>query len=59
MRRVLHILSRPDDELSREIISSQQAGGKVEVIIVDLTSPSLDYGQLLQEIFKADSIEVW
>jgi hypothetical protein len=45
--------------LSREIISSQQAGGKVEVIIVDLTNPALDYGQLLQAIFKADSIEVW
>jgi len=59
MRRVLHILTRPDDALVRELIARQKnaAGNKVEV--VHLTRPEPDYKALLEKIFAADSVESW
>jgi hypothetical protein len=59
MRRVLHILTRPDDALARELSARQKcdAGNKVET--VDLTQPEPDYKALLGKIFEADSIETW
>jgi hypothetical protein len=59
MRRVLHILTRPDDALAREVMDRQKndAGNKVEA--VDLTLPAPDYKELLAKIFAADSVECW
>jgi hypothetical protein len=59
MRSVLHILTRPDDALARELIALQKniAGNKVEV--ADLTLPEPDYKSLLEKIFAADSVESW
>ena len=59
MRILLHILTRPEDSLSREIISLQQAAGENLTKVVDLTGPQTDYKQLLENIFAADSIEIW
>lgn len=58
MRRVLHIIIRPDDSLAGEIIRRQQEGG-CEIEINDLTKAGPDYKNLLQEIFAADSVECW
>jgi len=59
MRVVLHILTRPDDTLAREIIARQREKLDQEVNVVDLTAAEPDYVRLLQEIFAADSIAVW
>jgi hypothetical protein len=60
MRRVLHIVTRPDDSLARMVIDGQSAGEDevVEVALHD-AGPGTDYGVLLEEIFKADSVQVW
>ena len=59
MPAILHILTRPEDTLCREVISRQarQPGANMEVM--DLTQPEPDYGALLEKIFAADSVAVW
>ena len=59
MRRVLHILTRPDDALAREVIARQKNGAGKIVEAVDLTLPAPDYKELLDKIFAADSIGCW
>jgi hypothetical protein len=59
MRRVLHILSRPGDSLSLEIIARQKDGLEVQVEVVDLRTAEPDYKELLTKIFDADSIATW
>ncbi|MBI4326570.1 MAG: hypothetical protein HY674_15090 [Chloroflexi bacterium] len=59
MLRVLHILTTPDDTLAAEIISGQRRLSDRSVQVVDLTVPDPDYRALLEEIFAADSVEVW
>jgi hypothetical protein len=59
MRLLLHILTRPDDGLAREIITRQQSGGENKTIVVDLTKPQPDYKQLLENIFAAESVQIW
>ncbi len=58
MRKALHILTKPDDSLAREIISLQEkSGAKVEVF--DFNQGEPDYKILCERIFESDSIEVW
>jgi hypothetical protein len=60
MRHLLHILTRPDDPLAREMIATQQSLPEVKVEVIDLTAAAdPDYDALLEKIFTADSIEVW
>jgi hypothetical protein len=59
MTRVLHILTRPDDDLARDLMARQKNAGEYEVESVDLTLPAPDYKVLLEKIFAADSIECW
>jgi hypothetical protein len=60
MPRVLHILTRPEDSLAREVIARQQReGGGDEIEIVDLTTAHPDYGELLNKVFAAQSVECW
>jgi hypothetical protein len=59
MRILLHILTRPDDPLAREIITRQQSGGKNKTLVADLTKPQPDYKELLENIFAAESVQVW
>ena len=59
MRLLLHILTRPDDSLAREIIALQESAGENLTKVVDLTGPQNDYKQLLENIFAADSVQVW
>ena len=59
MRRILHILTTPDDALARQMISAQEQQAEQTVKVVDLTVPEPDYRALLEDIFAADSIEVW
>jgi hypothetical protein len=60
MPRVLHILTKPEDALAREVIARQQSETRQDGIeIVDLTGTRPDYGELLKKIFAADSVESW
>ena len=59
MRTILHILTRPEDELTRELIVRQRALPETKLEVVELTAPAPDYDALLEKIFTADSVEVW
>jgi hypothetical protein len=59
MPRVLHILTRLDDVLAREIIARQREICRDGIEVVDLTRPQPDYNELLDKIFAADSVESW
>lgn len=59
MRRVLHILTQPDDPLAREMIAHQQARPENEIRVADLTERQPDYKELLEQIFAADSVQSW
>ena len=60
MANTLHILTRPDDALPREIIACQRAQKAPEVVeVFDLTVPAPDYSALLEKVFAADSVAVW
>lgn len=60
MARIIHILTREDDPLPASIIVAQETAGH-ETRIIDLTEvdPNGDYSILLEEIFAADSVQVW
>ena len=54
------MVTREDDELAAGVIAAQEAAGH-ETRVVDLTQvdPDGDYSVLLEEIFEADSVQVW
>jgi hypothetical protein len=59
MRTILHIRTRPEDELVRELVERQRALPETKVEVVSLASPSPDYDGLIDAIFAADSVEVF
>jgi hypothetical protein len=59
MRVVLHLLTRPEDSLAREVISRQKQTADFQVEVVDLTQPEQDYEALVDRIFAADSVQAW
>ena len=58
MRTILHILTRPEDELTREMIARQRTLADTKVEVVELTDGEPDYSALVEAIFTADSVEV-
>ncbi len=59
MPRLLHILTTRDDPFAEAIIVLHRQLPDQEVKVVDLTNWELDYHVLLEEIFAADSVQVW
>ena len=59
MRAILHILTRPEDELTSAVIAGQRALPETTVEVADLTSPAPDYKAVVEKIFTADSVQVW
>jgi hypothetical protein len=59
MRVFLHILTRPNDALAQEIIIRQRNNDENKAVVTDLTRPQPDYKELLENIFAADSVQVW
>ena len=59
MRAILHILTRPDDELTRAVIAGQRARPETVIETVELTAATPDYDALVEKVFTADSVEVW
>ena len=60
MARVIHILTRENDPLPASIVAAQETAGH-ETRVIDLTEVDSngDYSILLEEIFAADSVQVW
>jgi hypothetical protein len=58
MRTILHILTRPEDELTRELIAQQRGLPESKIEVVELAGSAPDYDTLVEKIFAADSIEV-
>ncbi len=59
MRTILNIISRSPDEATREVISEQRKLADTHVEVIQLDNPAVDYDELIDKIFSADSIEVW
>jgi hypothetical protein len=59
MRKLLHILTKPADELAAELVARHQALAACSVRVVDLTQPVPNYQELLEALFEADSVQVW
>ena len=59
MRKMLHILTQPEDKLAAKIIEQQGTQPDCRVEVVDLSAPEPDYDDLLVKIFAADSVAVW
>ena len=59
MRHILHILTETDRGLASSVIDSQKAETGIQVEAVDMASGDVDYDQLLDQIFAADSVQVW
>jgi hypothetical protein len=59
MRTILHILTKPKDDLVTKVIDRQQALPETRVETVDLSSGDPDYRAAVERIFSADSVEVW
>ena len=58
MRTILHILTRPADELTSEVMGQQRNLPHTAVEVADLTKPAPDYDKLVEMIFSADSVQV-
>jgi hypothetical protein len=60
MARIFHMMTREGDELATSVVASQEEAGH-ETRVMDLTQvdPNGDYSVLLEEIFEADSVQVW
>jgi hypothetical protein len=59
MAKILHILTRADDSLARNVVGRQRESSDDRVETTDLTQEEVDYQKLLADIFEADSIQVW
>jgi len=59
VRIVLHIVTKPNDTLAAEVIAKQRTLTGLLVKVADLTVIDPDYQNVLEEIFAADSVEVW
>jgi hypothetical protein len=58
MRQILHILTKPGDAVAQSVIEAERSMRDTKIEIIEL-SEKTDYAALAQEIFKADSIQVW
>lgn len=59
MPKLLHILTKPKDELVNRLLQVQESQPNFEVVVVDLTAPEPDYEALVRNVFEADSIATW
>jgi len=59
MAKILHLLTRPDDDLAKTIGRLQQSDPANRVEVVDLSRGEPDYARLVEQVFAADAIETW
>ena len=59
MGKILVIVTHKNDPHNDAVIAQEQFLPEHQVKIVDLTAGEPDYRALLEEIFAADSVQVW
>lgn len=59
MRTILHLVTKPQDDLTREVMANQRTLPETRVEVVDISEGAADYGAVVEAIFAADSIHVW
>ncbi len=59
MRTVLHILTNPANNVASDVIARQKQLPDVTVETVDWRMTDPDVDRLLDQIFQADSVQVW
>lgn len=59
MRRVLLVLTTSLDPLNDVVTETERSLPGHQFEVADLTVESPDYGQLLDAIFAAESVQVW
>jgi hypothetical protein len=59
MPRLLHILTRPAEDLALQLIERQRKEAANQVVVVDLTQGEPDYVALVQEVLAADVVASW
>lgn len=59
MPTILHLMTRPQDDLSRALVRLQAAEPENSVEVVDLTAGEPDYVRIVEQIFAADSVTTW
>jgi hypothetical protein len=59
MKTILHILTKPDDALAKDLAARQTAQPDTRVEVADLTQGVPDYGAVVEKIFEANSVQVW
>ena len=58
-RRCLHLLTGPQETWVSHVIQEQRKAGTAEIIEIDLSHTDVDYGEVLEQIFRSDSVSVW
>ena len=58
-RHCLHLWTGSRETWVTEVIQAQQATGAVEITEIDLSRTDVDYGDVLEHIFRSDSVSVW
>ena len=62
MRHILHLLTQPPDDVVRGVLEHQRARAAadgLQVQVIDLASPAVDFDAVLDAVFTADSISTW
>ncbi len=59
MLEILHILTKKDERTATDIIRAQAQMPDSHVEVVDLNGGEPNYDELLQKIFRAESVQVW
>lgn len=59
MKTILNILTHPEDDLTCAFMRQQAELPEFLVITLDLTQPAPDYPRVVEEVFKADNVQVW
>jgi hypothetical protein len=53
MKAVLQLLTSAETKLAKELTE------QMDVEVVDLTRKDVDYREVLEKVFSADSVQVW
>jgi len=59
MREVLIILTQPCDSLAEVVAASERRLPNHKIKTVELSAAEPDYHALLEDIFRAEAVQVW
>ena len=54
-----HLLTSPPDPLVQAILDTLRKDAAVDLEVVDLNAPDVDYTAVLEKIFAADNVSTW